>query len=334
MKKYLKYLIGLIFFIIFIYYFAGFYVANQILKIDYSCGLHEGSLPNKWSTKVDAHQYSNLSQKILRENFPYQDYFLENWQDVYFTSRSENIKLSGWLFNYYPNRPIIIVTHGINPNGKCKSESNLVASLLVKKKFNVLTIDLRNHGQSDKITSFDDLGLKSYNDILGAFDFLKKIGFKGNQIGLHGISLGASTSIFAAHYEPEILAIWSDSALAEFNMILKDEIARYGLSIEFGPAVSLAGKLLTGIDPTSLSPALKLSSKQSYFFTHGDSDTRVLTRHFDYFYQYVKKNKINAEFWLVKNADHLDGMLMYTEEYSNKMSDFFNSKLDKAGSLN
>ena len=109
MKKYLKYLIGLILFIIFIYYFAGFYVANQILKIDYSCGLHEGSLPNKWSTKVDAHQYSNLSQKILRENFPYQDYFLENWQDVYFTSRSENIKLSGWLFNYYPNFKMFIL---------------------------------------------------------------------------------------------------------------------------------------------------------------------------------------------------------------------------------
>ena len=79
-------------------------------------------------------------------------------------------------------------------------------------------------------------------------DFLKNIGFNSNQIGLHGISLGASTSIFAAYFEPEILAIWSDSSLAEFNMILKDEIARYGLTIEFGPAVSFAGKILTGID--------------------------------------------------------------------------------------
>ena len=48
-------------------------------------------------------------------------------------------------------------------------------------------------------------------------------------------------------------------------MILKDEIARYGLSIEFGPAVSLAGRILTGIDPSELSPAKKLSDKQFYF---------------------------------------------------------------------
>ena len=327
MKRLFQFLIGLIILFIFSYYAAGFYVAYQILKIDHSCGLHEGSLPNKWSTSIDAHQYKNISQKTLRENFPFKDYFLNDWQDVYFVSRDKDIKLNGWLFNYFPKRPIIIVTHGINPNGKCKSESNLVASLLVKKNFNVLTIDLRNYGQSDKVTSFEDLGLKSYNDILGAFDFLNKIGFKDYQIGLHGISLGASTSIFAAYNEPEILATWADSSLAEFDMILKDEIARYGLSIEFGPAVSLAGKILTGIDPTSLSPALKLSSTQSYFFTHGDSDTRVLTRHFDYFKEYTSKNNINAEFWLVEESDHLDGMLKYTDEYSDKMEKFFNSKL-------
>ena len=328
MKRLFQFLIGLIILFIFSYYAAGFYVAYQILKIDHSCGLHEGSLPNKWSTSIDAHQYKNISQKTLRENFPFKDYFLNDWQDVYFVSRDKDIKLNGWLFNYFPKRPIIIVTHGINPNGKCKSESNLVASLLVKKNFNVLTIDLRNYGQSDKVTSFEDLGLKSYNDILGAFDFLKKIGFKDNQIGLHGISLGASTSIFAAYNEPEILATWADSSLAEFDMILKDEIARYGLSIEFGPAVSLAGKILTGIDPTLLSPALKLSENQSYFFTHGDSDTRVLTRHFYYFKEYTSQKNINANYWLIKESDHLDGMLKYPDEYAMKMELFFNSNLE------
>ena len=327
MRRLFNYILGLIIILGFIYYVAGFYVAYQILKIDYSCGLHEGSLPNKWSTSIDAHQYKNISQKNLRENFQSEDYFLKDWQDVYFVSRDKHIKLNGWLFNYFPNRPIIIITHGINPNGKCKSESNLVASLLIKKNFNVLTIDLRNYGQSDKVAKYEDLGLKSYNDILGAFDFLKNIGFKSNQIGLHGISLGASTSIFASYNEPEILATWSDSSLAEFNMILKDEIARYGLSIEFGPAVSFAGKILTGMDPTTLSPALKLSKTQSYYFTHGDSDTRVLTRHFDYFKEYTLANNINAEFWLVKESDHLDGMLKYTDEYATRMELFFNSNL-------
>jgi len=328
MKKIFKYLISVIIFLFLLYYGAGFYVAYQILKIDYTCGLHEGSLPNTWSTSIDAHQYNDISQRKLRENFKYKNYYLDKWQDVYFLSRDKDIKINAWLFNYYPNRPIIIVTHGINPNGKCKSESNLIASLLINKKFNVLTIDLRNYGQSDRTSKYEDLGLKSYRDVLGAFDFLKNIGFKSNQIGLHGISLGASTSIFAAYEEPEILAIWSDSPIAEFNMALTDEIARYGLSIEFGPAVSLAGRFLTGIDPTLLSPALKLTNTQSYFFTHGDNDKRVLTRHFKYYEEYSLKNKINAQFWLVKESNHVDGMLKYPDEYADKMELFFNSNLN------
>ena len=327
MKRLIKYLIGLLILSCFIYYGAGLYVAYKILKIDYSCGLHEGSLPNTWSTSIDAHQYNDISQKILRENFQYKNYYLDEWQDVYFLSRDKNIKINGWLFNYFPNRPIVIVTHGINPNGKCKSESNLIASLLVRKNFNVLTIDLRNYGQSDKTSYYEDLGLKSYKDVLGAYDFLKNIGFKSNQIGLHGISLGASTSIFAAHEEPEILAIWSDSPIAEFKMALTDEIARYGLSLEFGPAVSFAGRILTGIDPTLLSPVMKLSNTQSYFFTHGDSDKRVLTRHFKFYEEYSLNNNINAEFWLVKNSNHVDGMLKYPDEYAEKMELFFNSNL-------
>ena len=328
MKKIIKYLLSFIIILFVVYYSVGFYVAYKILKIDYSCGLHEGSLPNKWSTEIDAHQYNDILQRKLRENFPFEDYYLEDWQDVYFLSRDKDIKINAWLFNHFPNRPIIIVTHGINPNGKCKSESNLIASLLVSKNFNVLTIDLRNYGNSDKVSKYDDLGLKSYQDILGAFDFLREIGFKSSKIGLHGISLGASTSIFAANAEPEILAIWSDSPIAEFKMALQDEIARYGLSIEFGYAVSLAGRILTGIDPTLLSPALKLTKKQSYYFTHGDRDKRVLPRHFEYIKEYSSKNEINAEFWLVKDANHVDGMLKYPDEYANRMEVFFNSNLN------
>ncbi|MDC3101010.1 hypothetical protein OA329_01685, partial [Pelagibacteraceae bacterium] len=125
----------------------------------------------------------------------------------------------------------------------------------------------------------------------------------------------------------EILAVWADSSFAEFKMALKDEIARYGLDIEFGLAVSLASRILTGIDPRELSPSKKLSDKQFYFFTHGDSDTRILTRHFYYFKEYTTKNKINADFWLVENAYHVDAMFKYPEVYSKKMEDFFNKNL-------
>ena len=327
-KKLLYFFITFVLLFFLIYFGIGFYLANTILKIDKSCGAHEGSLPNSWLTSADYEDYSILTQRELRKKFPSKKYHIKNWQEVYFPSRQENIKISGWLFNYFPNRPVVIVVHGIFPNGKCKPESNLIASLLLKNKINALTIDLRNYGQSSDTGNYENLGLNEYNDVLGAFDFLTKIGFNKNKIGLHGISLGGSSVIFAAQKENSIKAIWLDSTLAEFKMILKDEIARYGLPHDFGPAVSLAGRILTGIDPTKLSPAFALSKSQNYFFTHGDKDTRILTQHFDFIKEHVKKNNISADFWLAKNSYHVDAMFKYPDLYGLKMKEFFEIHLD------
>ena len=314
---------------IFVYFGVGFYLANSILKINPTCGLHQDSLPSTWSTFVDHHEYRILERSQLRKNFPYKNYHINQWQEVFFSSKDEKIKISGWLFNYFENRPIVIVVHGIFPNGKCKPESNLIASLLLKNNINALTIDLRNYGDSSKVSKYENLGLSEYKDVLGAFDFLKKLGFKEYQIGLHGISLGGTSVIFAAEKQKGIKAIWLDSSLAEFKMILKDEIARYGIPHDFGLAVSFAGKILTGIDPTKLSPVYSLSSNQNYYFTHGDKDQRVLRHHFDFFKNFAQNNNINADFWLVSDSYHVDAMFKYPVEYGRRMKVFFEKNLQE-----
>ena len=330
MKKKLIYIIISIFLILtVVYYSIGFYLANNILKIDKNCGLHEGSLPNTWSTYVDHQDYSVFAKRQLRKNFPFSKYHINKWKEVYFSSREKKIKISGWLFNHFDNRPIVIVVHGLFPNGKCKPESNLIASLLLKNKINVLTIDLRNYGDSSLVSKYENLGLSEYKDVLGAFDFLHQIGFEKYQIGMHGISLGGTSVIFAAENEQSIKAVWIDSSFAEFRLIIKDEISRYGFPHDFGPAVSFAGRVLTGIDPRKLSPALSLKKNTKYFFTHGDKDLRVLPHHFTYFQNYTNENKIDASFWLAKDAYHVDAMFKYPDEYGKKMKFFFERNLRK-----
>ena len=330
MKKKLFYILGfIILFITIIYFSIGFYLANSILKINANCGLHEGSLPNNWSTYIDHHEYTTFSRSELRKNFPFKDYHINEWQEVYFSSRDKNIKISGWFFNYFPERPIVIVVHGLFPNGKCKPESNLVASLLLKNYINVLTIDLRNYGDSSTVGKYENLGLSEYKDVLGAFDFLNQNGFKKYQIGLHGISLGGTSVIFAAEKEPAIKAVWLDSSIAEFKLILRDELARYGFPHDFGLAVSFAGKILTGINPTKLSPAFSLTKDTSYFFTHGDKDMRVLPHHFNFLQKYSNQNNIKANFWLANDSYHVDAMFKYPEEYGLRMKKFFETNLIK-----
>lgn len=327
-KLYLSILIFFLFSVI-VYFSIGFYIAYKILRIDHSCGEHEGFLPNSWSTKV---QYPNIRDKKrieLRKNFNAKKYHLNVWENVTFTSRDPKITISGWLFNYYLNKPIVIIVHGIFPNGKCKSESNLITSLLVKNGINALSIDLRNYGNSTLISRYENLGLSEYLDVLGAFDFLLTRNFKKNQIGLLGISLGASNVIIASSYEPAIKAIWSESSLAEFNMILKDEIERYGFPNIFGFSVSMAGRILTGVNPTDLNPIYRLNKDSVYFFTHGDKDQRMYVSHFNRIKNYASENNIKFQYWLVPNAGHVDSIFLYSEEYGRKMKLFFEKNLEE-----
>ena len=327
MKKIYYGLVSIILFIIITYFCIGFYIAHNILRIDHTCGEQEGSLPNTWSTDVDYPDIQDEKRISLRKNFKFNKYHLNEWESVSFTSREPNILISGWLFNYHINSPIVIIVHGIFPNGKCKSEPNIIASLLIKNGINALTIDLRNYGQSTLVTNYENLGLTEYLDVLGAFDFLQTRGFKKNKIGLVGISLGAGTVIFAASHEPAIKAIWAESSLAIFDMILSEEISRYGFPNIFGPVVSLFGQFLSGVDPSELNPAYALKKYQNYYFTHGENDKRVYASHFSFLKNYATNNNISAEYWLVPNAGHVDAVLMFPEEYGQKMYNFFKKNL-------
>ena len=327
MRKFFYSFFSIILFLGVVYFGTGFYLAHTILRIDHSCGVHEGSLPNTWSTKLDYQDIKDKERIELRKNFEATKYHLNRWENVSFSSRDPKVTIAGWLFNYFPNKPVVIVVHGIFPNGKCKSEPNLIASLLIKNGINALTIDLRNYGQSTLISHYENLGLTEYLDVLGAFDYLQTVGFKENEIGLLGISLGASTVIFAASHETSIQAIWSESSLAEFKMILTDEIGRYGFPNIFGPAVRIIGRLITGIDPTSLNPAYALTKHQNYYFTHGEEDQRMYVSHFNFIKNYATINGIKAEYWPIPKAGHVDALLMYPKEYGSRMKTFFEKHL-------
>ena len=81
-------------------------------------------------------------------------------------------------------------------------------------------------------------------------------------------------------------------------------------------------------DAFGSTPWQKLTKVQSYFFTHGDKDTRILTHHFDFFKNFAQSNNLNAEFWLAKDSYHVDAMFKYPEEYGLKMKNFFESHLE------
>ena len=91
MKKKLLYnLIGFLIFFILIYFGVGFYLAHTILRIDHSCGAHEGSLPDTWTTLKDWSYESEIDNssgdgelKMIYTNTSFTVYFNDSYLAQY-----------------------------------------------------------------------------------------------------------------------------------------------------------------------------------------------------------------------------------------------------------
>lgn len=105
----------------------------------------------------------------------------EGWSQNY-------IYVNGIRLHYYqavpsPDKPVIVMVHGVTDNGLCWT----TLSLELQKDYNIYMLDTRGHGLSDPFTSSDD-GETLVKDVMG---FVKAMNLE-NPI-LMGHSMGAAT---------------------------------------------------------------------------------------------------------------------------------------------
>jgi len=126
--------------------------------------------------------------------------------------------------------PMVIVTHGHSKSvlKKGKGGYTLVdklASPLHKSGFSILSVDLRNHGQSAYCPPVSLGVLESY-DIIAAHEWLLRRGINAENIGLAGTSMGASTVLIAsARLGEKVKAVVADSPFASFDATFQQWLA-------------------------------------------------------------------------------------------------------------
>ena len=142
-------------------------------------------------------------------------FLMPTYELVSIPSRDSGISLSSWLIpsaTATATGPTVVVVHGL---GSCKREDRilLAAGMLHRNGFNVLLIDLRNHGDSTIKNGRYAGGTREYRDVLGAWDWLVDVkGIAPEDVGLMGFSLGAATVLIATGEESGVAAVWEDSS--------------------------------------------------------------------------------------------------------------------------
>jgi dipeptidyl aminopeptidase/acylaminoacyl peptidase len=256
-------------------------------------------------------------------------YEMSAYQEAQFPSREDRLTIEGW---YVPaqgvdeaSAPAVILVHGLND---CKRTPYILmpAGMLNRAGFNVLMIDLRDHGDSQVEDGRFAGGTEEYRDALGAWDWLvNEKHIPPERIGLFGTSLGAATVLITMGEEPRVAAAWEDSSYADIQVAIDAELTRYGVPTFFEPAGILMGKLLAGDDIAVRSPLAAVSrlNGRPVFITHGDADTRLSVQYAYDLADAIRANGGQVEPWIVNGSGHIDAMFDDTAEYEQKLVAFF-----------
>lgn len=241
------------------------------------------------------------------------------YEKVYFKN-SDGKRLSGWLILSKKSSSIIICLHGYPAN---KSDILPVVSFLYPE-FSLFLFDFRAHGESEgKITYF---GLREYLDVKAALDFLlndKRT--KNLNIGIWGYSLGGAVGIIASSKYKEIKALITDSAFANFPEMVTHYYKNFGpAKYIFSSLSKFLGKYILRADFTLNSPEMYIDKiKCPILIIHSKQDNFVPFSHAERLYEKAPSPKE----LMVRKGIHTGLDAAYSEEYRNKVKNFFKKYL-------
>jgi pimeloyl-ACP methyl ester carboxylesterase len=118
-----------------------------------------------------------------------------------------------------PPKGTILVLHGIHARSFWMLPQ---AEALAEAGYRAVLVDLRGHGRSTG--EYLTFGLREARDLSQVIDVLQGRGLVAGQIGVYGVSYGATTSIHLAGRDPRVRAV---VAVAPFST-MRDEVPQYG----------------------------------------------------------------------------------------------------------
>lgn len=272
---------------------ASWHFSNQLIN------------PKPYICQKDHFVYCNGIEEL---NIPYIDVEFKN--DL-------NLTLKGWFVPVNSNKAIIMV-HGIIAD---RREGLEWVKALHMAGYNLLLFDLRNHGKSDKAKS--GMGYYEKYDVITAVDFLESKGYKN--IGIFGVSMGASTAIQAMAVDKRIQAGVFEASFANLGDLLA-EIAKRDFGLPRFPIINTVlyvYSIRLGADAYGINPEDYIGSisPRPVFIIHCDSDDFIAYHHGQRIFSKAGEPKY---MWTAHCSKHAQAWQSNPQEAEKKVVDFYN----------
>lgn len=219
----------------------------------------------------------------------------------------------------------LIYSHGHKSNMYAASK---YCDAFIDLGFTCIIYDLRDHGANEKaICSMGGYEAQDLNYLIE--DTIARYG-DVDILGLHGESMGASTTLNALRYTDKVDFVVADCGFESLKFMVHDMYNDMYL-YPFGTCADLGFKLIYGIDDAQVSgiDALK-GSHVPVLFIHGLADDWIDVENSEDMYE-VASQYAYSEIWLVEGAGHARSReVAGSDEYRNHIENF----LRNAGVLN
>ncbi len=234
---------------------------------------------------------------------------------------ADQVDVSTWLIRHPRPEGLLLLLHGF---GSSKAELlDIAQAFHACSPYHLLLLDLRGHGESGGRTA--TFGFREMLEIQAVLDFIARDpDLKGLPVGCYGVSMGGAISLLAAARFPNIRAVVSDSAYADFGKaVARVQWLTYHIPrIPLGLGTLWVTELRLGCRASTLSPVqmIRALSPRAVLIIHGMQDFTVPSEEARVLFEAAGTAK---ELWLVPEAEHAACYYKRKEEYPLKVKEFF-----------
>ena len=302
--------------------YSGFvwYVYSVIAAVPGGYGDEVDNRPNRFNITWGDFKDTNVSE-----------YWMGEYENVSINLTGEEITLDAWFIPGDPSQPAIIMVHGVT-SSKASGHVLTVSGMLNNNGFNILIIDMRDHGLSTMEDGRHSAGVKEYRDVLAAFDWLQtKKEFASESIGLYGMSLGAGVVAVAFAEDTDVPCVAMSAPYSDMIAIAQEEADYHGmgyLKLTVKHALILV-PLMGGDDLASKPPLIAVDNHagRPMFIVHSKLDDRIGIHHTELFIKEANRQGANLTAWILEEGGHADEPFTHPIELEEKLVSFFGSCL-------
>lgn len=212
------------------------------------------------------------------------------------------------LTNPQPTDRCVIFTHGNTDNhiGSLK-----YVPTFMDLGYNCIVYDMRGHGEDEPTHA--TYGVREGKDLVELVKDTRKRYPNLSQLGLHGESMGGSTTIEALAYQPEVDFAISDCAFTDVETVVRQKMQSMHLPGFLVRLADVGVRILYGLSFNDMRPIEKLDANTvPILFIQGDADTTVPPECAQQLYDRAKGVR---ELHYVAGADHAESVIKAPEEY-------------------